>query len=93
MKSSSNNEIQNIISNLVICYTNILFVSPKKYTSLIESEIEKINQLHNFVQLNGIPEKEQPIEKPPTNLFKKFKREHKGQSKKRMKKQHRKSKS
>ena len=83
MKSSSNNKIQNIISNLAICYTNNLFVSPKKYESLTESEEEKINQLHNFVQINGSPEKEQLIEKPPINLFQKFKREYKGQSKKR----------
>ena len=45
MRSSSNIEIQNIISNLVICYTNNLFVSPKKYESLTESEEEKINQI------------------------------------------------
>ena len=91
IKSSSNNEIQNIISNLVICYARNLFVSPNKYASLTKCEKEKIQRLHFSVEFDGSPEKEQLIEKPPINLFQKFKKEHKGQSKKRMKKQHRRS--
>ena len=92
IRSCPSHEIQKIISNIVICYNQNFFLSPNKYESLTDAEKGKISKLHVSTQMRGAPTVEQLIENPPVNLFQKFKKEHKEQSKKRTKKHHRKRK-